>query len=141
SIATGAERRPHRDLAPSGGTAGEREIGDVRAGDEENEHHRRGKHLERTLEIAHQILAHRDYLRAPTLVVHWDVVLQTLHDHIEVALRRVHAHAGLEPSDGASVPTVSALVSGLRNEWRPRLTTLWECEAARHHADHRVRLQ
>ena len=49
--ASGAERRSHGELAPAGLGAGQQQVGEVRAGDEQHEADRALKHPERRLTV------------------------------------------------------------------------------------------
>ena len=46
------------------------------------------EHLERTLQVADEIVAHRDDVRAPPFVVLRNLAREPLHDRVEVTLRQ-----------------------------------------------------
>ena len=59
SAPSGAERRPNRELALPRGGAGEQQVRDVGAGDQQDEAHRTEQDDQRPLDVTHDLFVHR----------------------------------------------------------------------------------
>ena len=63
----GAERGANRQLLAASGRAAEHQVGEIRAGDQQHESHRREQHEERPLDVADQLLLQAHDIHAVAL--------------------------------------------------------------------------
>ena len=95
--AAGAERRAHRDLALPAGRAGQQQIRDVGAGDQQHEPDGARKDRQRPPDVPHHELLERDHAADPLRVGFRVGALS--HDRVELGLRLRDGDARLQPAD------------------------------------------
>ena len=83
SAPPGAERRPNRQLALPRGRAGEQQVRDVGAGDQQDEAHRTEQDDQRPLDVTHDLLVHRHEADTDP-GVHWILFLQPRGDGVHL---------------------------------------------------------
>jgi hypothetical protein len=100
AAAAGAERGAHGDLVAARGAAREQQVGDVGAGDEEDEHDRDHEHDQRRAHRRGVRLVEREHLDAAALLLLGVGLLEARGDGDHVGLRLVEAgvalHAGVD---------------------------------------------
>ncbi len=137
--AGGAEGDAQGDLAAPRERAGEQQVGDVGAGDQENERHRSEQGQQRRPGRVRQLPVERQQVHVVPGVGFGKGLLQRRLDRVEVGGGRGGRDPSPEPADDlvGMVVAVGALRRRQR-EGRPELGPLREVETAGHDADHRV---
>ncbi len=140
--AAGAERRAHRDLAAPRLRPRDQQIGDVRARDQQHERDRRHQRQQDRPQRADQLDVERTHLDAALFVRLRILAFELARDAVELALRRVHRDAGLQPRQRRESPSAALGHRGRRRihrERHPELRRVAQTlEAGRHDADHGV---
>jgi hypothetical protein len=136
-----AKRRADRHLAGPGGPAREKQIGDVAAGDQEDESHRPEQDEQALPVIADQLLHHRRDREAPLRIVSREAPREVLSEARELRFRLRYPCARLEARvDLKGVLVVHPLALGGPRDRHPQLFRLIrEVERRRHDADDFVR--
>ena len=120
--------------------ARQQQVGDVRAGHEEDE--RDAGHHQAEDEhdvIGEEGLAQRSGLRAPSCVGGGVLRIEARRNRVEVADRLLRAHAGTKPSEGEDVAIVPRVLEQSRLQREPDPLTLREREVRWHDTDDGVR--
>ena len=137
--ARGAEGRPQGHLARARRGAGQQQVGDVRAGDQQDQRHgakggeRRNLHL-----VRREIVPQRPHVRAPALVLGVGRGEPVRHG-AQLFARPLDRHTRLEPPEKLQIPRAPGRIV---RKWRQRdVRHLQEGEVhvGRQHADDRVR--
>ncbi len=137
--ATGAERSPHRELAPPPGCAHQQEVGHVGAGDEQHEPDGAEEQQEHRARPANHLLEPRHDPDAVALLLRMGLPHGAL-DRLHVRARGLERHALLQPRDALELPLVPRVPALLVRQQRPQVRVgIGKVEAAGHHADDGVR--
>ena len=106
---TRTEGTPNRELASTAGAPRQLQIRDVDAGDEQHEPRCGEENHQRTREVADDLVAHREDVRLPTLVVASVLGCELRGDAADVALRVGDGDPGTKTTDDAQ-QVIAALV-------------------------------
>ena len=136
-----AERGPHRDLRLTRGGAGEQQVREIRARDQQDRADRREQQEQRRAEASADVRLQRREPRPPARAAVLPFAVQGARQRVHFGLRRLDAHAGLQPADEREgvAPLIVRLVD---RERRPDVgARAWredraEVERGGHHADH-----
>ena len=96
---SGAQGRANRQFPLPGGGPREQEVGNVRAGDEEDEHRRPEQDQQRLPDIADDLLVHRHEPHADAGVGVRILTLEGRGNHVHFALRGAAVDRWLQPAD------------------------------------------
>ena len=145
AAAASAEGGADGDFLPPGQGAGEQQISDVRAGDQEDECNRGQQDDERHPDVADQHLLKRDDRRAPAGVLLRVLVFEARRDLRQLGIRLRQRDPGSQACDDLRVVVLAhrALRVGVRHR-HPQVGAGrppgGDREAGRHHSDDRVGL-
>ena len=143
SAARGANRGANGKLAAASPTAGEKEVADVGAGNQQHKTHGTKQNGQRSAGVAQQILFQRIGMDAPAFVDIRILGRKARGDGSEFALRLLHPDVRLDARDqgiGMVVTRRQLLFTG--NKWRPHGGIGREVKRGHrgHHANDRMRL-
>ena len=140
-----AQGRAHGDLLATAQGAGEEEVADVGAGDEQDEADCRQQHQERGAHPSHHLFLERDHGAAPARVFLRVLLLQPPRDDLDLALGPGKIRPWSQPGDGLQVVVLAHGAIGVGEpQGNPDLAGRREprghAETFGHDPDDRVRL-
>ena len=125
SLPAGSQRGAHRDLLRPRGRAGEQQVGDVGAGDQQHEPHRTQEHQQGRPDRSGRAVAQRCGEQAPIRGVGIGVLgLELLGQGADLRRRLLHGHADPQPGDEVEAlvrPLAVGELIGLEHDRRPQL--------------------
>ena len=134
----GPERSPQCQLLLACRGARQQQIGDVRAGNQQDERDRREQDDQDRPDFADDLLVQRHDVDAPSGILCRKRLLELLCDSSQLSLRLLHAHPRLEPGYRAEIATGCFAVIDCRIEAQrhPGFDLVVEkMKARRHHTD------
>ena len=139
----GSQRHAHRELAPAIDGAAHHQVGNVGAGDQQNEAHRSKQHQQQRTNVADNLRAQRCDVDADRRILPRICARQLRVECVHLGPRLLQRDAGREPRDDiqpASVPRRGFVIVQVQRhpDWRDAGRT--EFEIARQDADHGDRL-
>src|SRR6185295_8865046 len=141
-LASGAHRRAHGELTAAAESAGEEEVREVGARDEQHAPGRARERDEEQSRPLRHLVAKRDHAGADVLVLFRILLSRLRSDQLQLRARLTDRHARPEPTDRLEPVVVSILVVLLVEPLRPPPQGIRgrKTELSRHDADDRVRL-
>jgi hypothetical protein len=137
---SGAERGPHGDFAPAGRAAGQEQVGDVAAGDEQHDADRGQEHEQPRAVVADELIAERyDHERQIDRIAR-ELAAHAHRDRVQLGERLLARCAGPQPSvDVQEVLVVHRPLRRREGDRHPQLVAVGgEIERRGHDADDRV---
>ncbi len=132
------ECRPHCDFTLTRGQAGEHQVGDIGAGDQQDQSHGSHEDEERRLHVAHHLFLKRNELDAPAGIAVGIALGEPLRDGRELRLRPGHRCPDAKATNHRrkSVPPRPGRIGGQRG---PEVDGALPPEISRGHSDDGVR--
>ncbi len=141
AAAARTERRAHGDLAAPARGPRQKEIGDVRAGDEQHERDAGHHQIENERDlIGQKRLAERAEVRAPAFIRSRVLGGQAAGDRVEILAHPFDGHARLHPAKRKQAASAARILRYDGLERNPEPLIVGKSKPGRHHANHDVRL-
>jgi hypothetical protein len=138
----GAEGGANGDFLPPAGSARQQQVGDVGAGDPEQQRDRPQQHQQRLPDVAHQLVLERKQRRPPAAIERRIGLLQLATNGSQLPAGRRQRGSPPQSRDPGQIPRATRTgVGGIQNQGKKNLhSRLFHLESRRQHAHHHVAL-
>jgi hypothetical protein len=131
---------PNRRFAPAGGRAGEQQVRDVGASNQEHESDGTSQCHQRWLRVSHDRFVGAHQPHSPSFVRLRIRRFELCGGGVQFSLGRLERHARLQSADNIHEPAVAGHAGHVVLDRRPQFHLLGrKAESRRHHTDHDVR--